>query len=155
MKWAQEYKSFFSPFPPLPLPLSLSLSPSPSPPFPLSLSPSLPIALPFLSLPPYIPRGTSFSLLLALNHDAVVLCGSAQRYRALMVILQSHRTQNMILRCYPNVAICYTSETYQILSPVLFQQSLYFPLLIHRIFYLLVKYSYRRNNALQCSHISV
>ena len=34
--------------------------------------------------------------------------------------------------------ICYTSETYQILSPVLFQQSLYFPLLIHRIFYLLV-----------------
>ena len=61
-------------------------------------------------------------------------------YRALMVILQSHRTQNnvMILRCYPNVAICYTSETYQILSPVLFQQSLYFPLLIHRIFFLLV-----------------
>ena len=43
---------------------------------------------------------------------AVVLCESAQRYRALMVILQSHRTQNMILRCYPNVAICYTSETY-------------------------------------------
>ena len=34
--------------------------------------------------------------------------------------------------------ICYTSETYQILSPVLFQQSLYFPLLIHRIFNLLV-----------------
>ena len=33
---------------------------------------------------------------------------------------------------------CYTSETYQILSPVLFQQSLYFLLLIHRIFYLLV-----------------
>ena len=72
------------------------------------------------------------------NHDAVVLCGSAQRYRALMVILQSHRTQNMILRCDPNVAICYTLEMYQILSPVLFQQSLYFPLLIHRIFYLLV-----------------
>ena len=35
---------------------------------------------------------------------AVVLCGSAQRYRPLMVILQSHRTQNMILRCYPNVS---------------------------------------------------
>ena len=34
--------------------------------------------------------------------------------------------------------ICYTSETYQFLSPVLFQQSLYFLLLIHRIFYLLV-----------------
>ena len=34
--------------------------------------------------------------------------------------------------------ICYTSETYQILSPVLFQQSLYVLLLIHRIFYLLV-----------------
>ena len=69
---------------------------------------------------------------------AIVLCESAQRYRALMVILQSHRTQNMILRCYPNVAICYTSVTYQILSPVLFQQSLYFPFLIHRIFNLLV-----------------
>ena len=35
---------------------------------------------------------------------AVVLCESAQRYRALMVILQSHRTQNMILRCYSNVS---------------------------------------------------
>ena len=32
-----------------------------------------------------------------------------------MVILQSHRTQNMISQC-----ICYTLETYQILSPVLF-----------------------------------
>ena len=51
-----------------------------------------------------------------------------------MLILQSHRTQNMILRCYPNVAICYTLETYQILSSVLFQQSLHFPLLIHRIY---------------------
>ena len=30
--------------------------------------------------------------------------------------------------------ICNTLETYQILSPVLFQQSLYFPLLIHRNF---------------------
>ena len=34
----------------------------------------------------------------------VVLCESAQRYRALMVILQSHGTQNMILRCYLNVS---------------------------------------------------
>ena len=34
--------------------------------------------------------------------------------------------------------VCYTSEIDQILSPVLFQQSLYFPFLIHRIFYLLV-----------------
>ena len=33
-----------------------------------------------------------------------MLCESAQRYRALMVTLQSHRTQNMILRCYPNVS---------------------------------------------------
>ena len=55
-----------------------------------------------------------------------------------MVILQSHRTQNMILTEMLSQCICYTSETYQILSPVLFQQSLYFPLLIHRIFYLLV-----------------
>ena len=44
----------------------------------------------------------------------------------------------MILRCYPNVSAIATSETYQILSPVLFQQSLYFPLLIHRILNLLV-----------------
>ena len=35
---------------------------------------------------------------------AVVVCESAQRYRALIVILQSHRTQNMILRCYPTVS---------------------------------------------------
>ena len=34
--------------------------------------------------------------------------------------------------------VCYTSEIDQILSPVLFQLSLYFPFLIHRIFYLLV-----------------
>ena len=33
-----------------------------------------------------------------------MLCESAQQYRALMVILQSRRTQNMILRCYPNVS---------------------------------------------------
>ena len=39
----------------------------------------------------------------------------------------------MLFQC-----VCYTLETYQILSPVLFQQSLYFPLLIHRIFSLLV-----------------
>ena len=33
-----------------------------------------------------------------------MLCESAQRYRALMVILQSHRTQNKILRCHPTVS---------------------------------------------------
>ena len=44
--------------------------------------------------------------------------------------------------------ICYTLETYQILSPVLFQQSLYFPLLIHRIFYLLVVLT----NVYTCTH---
>ena len=59
-------------------------------------------------------------------------------YRALMVILQSHRTQNMILRCYPNVSailwryaksclLCFFNNPYN-----------NFPLLIHRIFYLLV-----------------
>ena len=61
--------------------------------------------------------GYSYNTLLRYNTDtecmraiastlihAVVLCGSAQRYRALMVFLQSHRTQNMILRCYPNVS---------------------------------------------------
>ena len=50
-----------------------------------------------------------------------------------MVILQSHGTQNMILRCYPNVSAILRRHIYQILSPVL-----YVPLLIHRIFYLLV-----------------
>ena len=39
---------------------------------------------------------------------AAVLCESAQRYRALIVILQSHRTQNMILRCHPSVSAIYT-----------------------------------------------
>ena len=42
--------------------------------------------------------------------------------------------------------ICYTSETYQILSPVLFQQSLYFPLLI---FYLLVIIRHFRGGMVQ------
>ena len=57
--------------------------------------------------------------------------------RALMVILQSHRTQNMILRCYPNVSLILWRHTkYRFLC--FFQQSLYFPLLIHRMFYLLL-----------------
>ena len=38
-----------------------------------------------------------------------------------MVILQSHRTQNMILTEMLSPCICYTSETCQILSPVLYQ----------------------------------
>ena len=79
----------------------------------------------------------------------------AQRYRALMVILQSHRTQNMILRCYPNVAICYTSEIYQILSPVLFQRSLYFPFLIHRISYLLVSALFLLDSSIYTWHFSI
>ena len=40
----------------------------------------------------------------------------------------------MVLTEMLSPCIFYISETYQILSPVLFQQSLYFPLLIHRIF---------------------
>ena len=71
---------------------------------------------------------------------AVVLCGSAQRYRALMVILQSHRTQNMILRCYPNVSailrrhtksclLCFFNNPY--ISPFKFTEFLiYLSLLI-------------------------
>ena len=47
--------------------------------------------------------------------------------------------------------ICYISDTYQILSPVLFQQSLYFPFLIHRIFFiylsLLFFYNIRREHS--------
>ena len=42
---------------------------------------------------------------------AVVLCESAQRYRALMAILQSHRKQNMIRRCYPNVSAILQTHT--------------------------------------------
>ena len=45
--------------------------------------------------------------------------------------LQSRGTQTMISEMLSH-------RTYQILSPVLFRQSLYFFLLIHRIFYLLV-----------------
>ena len=47
---------------------------------------------------------------------AVVLCESAQRYRALMVILQSHRTQNMILRCYPTVSAIYFRDIPNLVS---------------------------------------
>ena len=47
---------------------------------------------------------------------AVVLCDSAQRYTALMVILQSHRTHYMILTEMLFQCICYTSETYHINS---------------------------------------
>ena len=61
-----------------------------------------------------------FSTLVLFIHT-VVLCESARRYWALMVFLQSHRTQNMISNM---LSLLY----FQILSPVLFQQSLYFPL---------------------------
>ena len=47
---------------------------------------------------------------------AVVLCENAQRYRALMVILQSHRTQNMILRCYPTVSAIYFGDIPNLVS---------------------------------------
>ena len=47
------------------------------------------------------------------------------------LILQSHRTQNMILRCYPNVSAILRKHTCTKIYPVLFQQSLYF--LIYRI----------------------
>ena len=40
----------------------------------------------------------------AIINDHSYIPVSAQRYRALMVILQSHRTQNVILRCYPTVS---------------------------------------------------
>ena len=42
---------------------------------------------------------------------AVVLYESAQPYRAMMVFLQSHRTQHMILRCYPNVSAILRRQT--------------------------------------------
>ena len=64
---------------------------------------------------------------------AVVLCESAQRYRALMVILQSHRTQNMILRCYPNVSATLRRHIKSCLL-CFFNNPYIFPLFIHRIF---------------------
>ena len=54
-----------------------------------------------------------------------------------MVILQSHRTQNMILRCYPNVTDILRRHTKSCFL-WFFNNPLYFLLLIHRIFYLLV-----------------
>ena len=63
---------------------------------------------------------------------AVVLCESAQRYRALMVILQSHRTQNMILRCYPNVSAILRRHTKSCLL-CFFNNPYISPFLIHRI----------------------
>ena len=51
-----------------------------------------------------------------------------------MVILQSHRTQNMILRCYSNVSAILRRHTKSCLPCFPY---IYFPLLIHRIFYLL------------------
>ena len=45
--------------------------------------------------------------------------------RALMVILQSRRTQNVISKM-PSQCICCASETYQILSTVLFRQSSFY-----------------------------
>ena len=51
-----------------------------------------------------------------------------------MVILQSHRTQNMILRCYPNVSAILRRHTKSCL--LCFFNNL--PFLIHRIFNLLV-----------------
>ena len=63
---------------------------------------------------------------------------SAQQYRALTMILQSLKTQTMISEMPSLCHIACASKAYQILSPLLFQQSLYFSLSIHRIFYLLV-----------------
>ena len=58
----------------------------------------------------------------------------AQQYRALTMILQSLKTQTMISEM---PSLRYITCAYQILSPL---QSLYFSLLIHRIFNLLVIY---------------
>ena len=54
------------------------------------------------------------------------------------MILQSLKTKTMIFEMPSLRHITCASKPYQILSPLLFQQSLYFSYLIHRIFYLLV-----------------
>ena len=61
----------------------------------------------------------------------------AHRYRALMMILQSHKTQIMISEMPSLCHIPCASKTYQILSPLPFQQSLFF--LIQRF----LNYNYR------------
>ena len=69
-----------------------------------------------------------------INAAMITLLTDTQRYRALMMILQSHKTQIMICEMPTLCHISCASKTYQILSPLLFQQSQYFFLLIHRIF---------------------
>ena len=58
------------------------------------------------------------------THGAI--CG-AQQYRALMMILQYHKTVSMISMMLSHCPISCAFETCQVLSPVLFQQPLYFP----------------------------
>ena len=76
-----------------------------------------------------------------------------------MVILQSHRTQNMILRCYSNVSAILLRHTKSCL--LCFFNNVYFPLLIHRItciYCLPTKYGHfiisRYNYILLLLHIS-
>ena len=57
----------------------------------------------------------------------VLLCESAQQFRALMMILQYHKTLSMISMMLSQCPILCASEISQVLSPVLFRQSLYFP----------------------------
>ena len=70
-------------------------------------------------------------------NTAELLYTGAQLYRVLTMILQSLKTQTMISEMPSLCHIACASKAYKILSPLLFQQSLYFSL-IHRIFYLLV-----------------
>ena len=65
----------------------------------------------------------------------------AQRYRALMMILQSHKTQIMICEMPTLCHIPCASKTYQILSPLLFQES---PLPFNSLNYYLLVYMYMR-----------
>ena len=59
----------------------------------------------------------------------VLLCESAQQFRALMMILQYHKTLSMISmmlsQCY-NALSHVVSETSSVLSPALFRQSIYY-----------------------------
>ena len=61
----------------------------------------------------------------------VLLCESVQQYRALLMILQYHKTLSVVAISIifydaPNALFC-VFETSMVLSPVLFRQSLYFP----------------------------
>ena len=73
-------------------------------------------------------------VLMAITLSLVALHEWVQQYRALMMVLQSLKTQTMISGMPSLSHIACASKAYQILSPLLFEQSLYLSLLICSIY---------------------